>query len=165
MFPVVTVPDQAANVLEQLGTKPKFWFSNDKSVDCLFKEVQGNTGEDWSEKVASELCELLGLQHAVYDLATWRRRRGVVSPTFVPRGGRLVLGNELLAKVDPNYPTGKFFRVSQHTLRRVLAIIQLPLIRLPIGMRTFPRIERAVCGEGPIRVFLIPFGQETVVDY
>jgi hypothetical protein len=59
MFPVITVPDKAANLYEQLGTKPKFWFSSEGSVDCLFKEVQNNTGEDWSEKIASELSGLI----------------------------------------------------------------------------------------------------------
>lgn len=144
MFPVILVPDQAANLYEQLGTKPKFWFSSEESVVCLFKEVQKNTGEDWSEKVASELCELLGLPHAEYELAIWRGKRGVVSPTFVPRDGRLVLGNELLARIHSGYPARKFFRVSQHTLRRVLTIIRQDIIGLPIGMSGFPGVETAV---------------------
>lgn len=144
MFSVVCVPDQAANLYEQLGTKPKFWFSNEESVDCLFKEVQGDTGEDWSEKIASELCELLKLPHAQYDLATWRDKRGVVSPTFVPSGGRLVLGNELLARVDSQYPARRFFRVSQHTLRRVLGIVRQTFVNLPIEMSGVPGVETAV---------------------
>jgi len=28
MFRVVTVPDEAGDILEQLGTKQKFWFSD-----------------------------------------------------------------------------------------------------------------------------------------
>jgi len=42
-------------------------------------------GEDWAEKVAAELCELLGLPYAAYELAsTWQGNRGVVSPNFLP---------------------------------------------------------------------------------
>ena len=78
MFPVVTVPDTAALLSEQLGSKHKFWFQHVSSLMYLFKEVRSGTGEDWSEKVACELCHLLGLPHVHYDLAIWKRRRGVV---------------------------------------------------------------------------------------
>src|SRR5439155_6633596 len=120
-FQVVEVPSAAANLTEQLGTKPKFWYEGNKR---LFKEARPGTGEDWSEKVSSELCRLLGVPHATYDLAVWRGKRGVVTETFVPDGARLVHGNELLAKLVPDYPGAKFFRVRQHTLRRVLAIVE-----------------------------------------
>ncbi len=99
MFQIITVTDNAADSIEQLGTKPKFWYKGDDKKDYLFKESRPNTGEDWSEKIASELCGLLGLPHAVYDLAVWKGKRGVVSRIFVPAGGQLVHGNELLAKV------------------------------------------------------------------
>ena len=61
MFPEVRVPDDAPLLTEPLGSKPKFWFQNAASVMCLFKEVRPNTGEDWSEKVACELCRFLDL--------------------------------------------------------------------------------------------------------
>ena len=108
MFPVVEVPDDAANLPEQLGTKPKFWFGT-KGNRYLFKEVRPGTGEDWAEKVACELCEALGLPHAAYQLAIWRDCRGVVSPNFVPDGGILVHGNELLSRVDGSYPDKVFY--------------------------------------------------------
>jgi len=28
MYPVIAVPDEAGDILEQLGTKRKFWFSD-----------------------------------------------------------------------------------------------------------------------------------------
>jgi hypothetical protein len=133
MYRIVSVPDEAADLHEQLGTKPKFWF---RGVDCLFKEGRPGTGDDWSEKVASELCDLLRLPHAIYDLAVWRGKRGVVCPTFVPEGGRLVHGNELLAEVVSAYPTRQFFRVRQYTLNSVLAVIEDDRIKVPIGWDT-----------------------------
>ena len=119
MFQIVEVPSAAAGLTEQVGTKPKFWYADNS---LLFKEARPGTGEDWSEKVASELCALLGVPHATYDLAVWRGRRGVVTATFIPDGARLVHGNELLGAVVPEYPRAKFFRVRQHTLRRVIAV-------------------------------------------
>ena len=69
MFPVVTVPDTAALLSEQLGSKHKFWFQHESSLMYLFKEARSGTGEDWSEKVACALCHLLDLPHVHYDLA------------------------------------------------------------------------------------------------
>src|SRR5713101_7001037 len=144
MFRIITVPDQAASLTEQLGTKQKFWFRDAESHRWLFKEGRPNTGDDWSEKVASELCELIDLPHVSYDLAVWKGRKGVVSRRFVPEGGQLVHGNELLARRVREYPKTDFFRVSQHTLRRVLAILRSPRITLPIGWRGFAAVETAL---------------------
>ena len=147
-YPVTTVPDQAADNYEQLGTKPKFWFQDDASRTCLFKfnprVGQEATGEDWSEKVSSELCELLGLPHAQYDLATWRAHNGVISPSFVPGDGMLVSGNEVLVRVIQEYPKQKFYKVREHALRRVLAIMKMDLIKLPIDWSEFKGIELAI---------------------
>jgi len=133
MYPIYTVPGNAALLTEQLGTKQKFWFRKDNGEVFLFKEPRPSTGEDWSEKVASELCELLSLPHAQYDLAVWKDRRGVISPNFAPYPYRLVHGNELLSKLDTNYPVKAFFRVQAHILRKVLALIKALDPKFPIG--------------------------------
>ena len=145
VFPITIVPDDARDLIEQLGSKPKFWFHKPDGGHWLYKEARQNTGEDWSEKVAAELSNLLGLPHATYELATWRDKRGVVTPSFVPQGGRLVLGNELLAKLVVGYPGAKSFRTKQHTLKRVLAIVKSArLIRVPLEWASFPGVESAV---------------------
>ena len=136
MYPIVTVPDEAPDVFEQLGTKPKFWYGPSESERYLFKFVEREsnraTGEDWSEKVSSELCDLLALPHARYDFAIWRDKIGVISPRFVPVGGRLVAGNELLSSAFKRYPKQQFYHVREHLLRRVLAIIKINRIQPPI---------------------------------
>lgn len=144
MFRIIRVPKQAASQPEQLGTKPKFWFRDENGERWLFKEGRPNSGDDWSEKVASELCELLGLPHATVDLAVWKDRRGIVTRSFVPQDGRLVLGNELLGKVVKAYPMTRTFRVSQHTVRRVLAILRNPRLQIPIGWSAFPSVENTL---------------------
>jgi hypothetical protein len=144
MFPEVRVPDDAPLLPEPLGSKRKFWFQNVASVMYLFKEVQPNTGEDWSEKVACELCRLLDLPHVDYDFAICRGRKGVVCPTCVPTDGRLVHGNELLAQVVPSYPQQQYFRVSQHTLENVFAILQSPEVKTPLAWLPLTDVFEAV---------------------
>jgi hypothetical protein len=144
MFCVVTVSDDAAILPEPLGTKRKFWFQNDMFVDCLFKEGRPDSGEDWSEKVASEFCALLDLPHAAYDLAIWQGKRGVVCPSFVPPGGRLVHGNELLQQWDPRYPVTQVRSVQQHTLRLVLTVIENTQMKVPIGWIPGANVDSAV---------------------
>ncbi len=75
---------------------------------------------------------MLGIPHAVYELAEWKGRKGVVSETFVPEGGRLVFGNELLAKMVPNYAHRRF-KARQHTVRLVMAVIGLKHVKYPFN--------------------------------
>lgn len=142
MYPIVHVPDDAPEQPEQLGTKPKFWFSDATGLHCLFKEGRPNTGENWAEKVCAELCGLLGIPHGHYEFAIWKHHRGVVSPTFVPRGGRLILGNELLAKFDPDYHGERRVRGQKHTVSRVMAIMRGAMrfaVKVPHGVQTVLR--------------------------
>jgi hypothetical protein len=144
MFPIVVVPPDAADLIEQLGTKEKFWFLSETGVASLFKQVRQDTGEDWSEKIACEIASLLGLPHAQYDFATWKGLRGVVTPSFVPDRGRLVHGNELLVRLVPQYPGAKSFRVRQHTLRLVLAVIRAGPVLPPLGWLPVAGVASAV---------------------
>ncbi|WP_373546401.1 hypothetical protein [Chamaesiphon sp.] len=70
-FKIVEVAPEDAQAQESLGTKEKFWLRHDRLGLCLYKKSRSNTaGEDWSEKIAAELCGLLKLPHAEYELAT-----------------------------------------------------------------------------------------------
>jgi hypothetical protein len=142
MFTIVPIADDAPILLEQLGTKRKFWLDQYR---FLFKEARPNTGEDWAEKVAAELCEKLSLPHATYELATWKEKRGVVTENFAQRedGRRLILGNELLFKLDPRYPEKEKRGVRQHTVRKALAVTSLEIVKPPLGFNPTPGIETA----------------------
>ncbi len=83
-FPIIEIPPDAPGEDEQMGTKEKFWFDHDTFDRCLYKKARPNTGEDWSEKIASELCQLLQLPHAKYELATFEGNRGTISRYFLP---------------------------------------------------------------------------------
>jgi hypothetical protein len=146
-FPIILVTQEAyrASSNETLGSKYKFWFHHEKLGRCLYKQTRLNLGEDWAEKVASELCELMGLPHAVYELAlTWEGNRGIVSPSFLPTGGTLVHGNELMASIVPNYPTFGTYGISQHTIDVVMGIIAGELVGLPVNWIPPVGIEKAV---------------------
>lgn len=121
LFPVIEI-DQHAEIPEQLGTKEKFWIRQ-KGQLRLLKFGREGTGEDWAEKVACELCGLLSLPHAHYDLARYNGRFGVLSPSIVGEGERLILGNEVINSVSSGYNTALSYRQREHTISRVLAAL------------------------------------------
>ncbi|WP_312197563.1 hypothetical protein [Mixta calida] len=127
-----------ASDLEQLGTKEKFWFRYvDKEINpWLFKYSRENTGEHWSEKCAAELCRLLGIPHAEYELAQAYGRMGVISPNMIPNQFRMVMGNEVLHSTSTDYPQPiqpgeKPVRVREHTVSRVLACLDREAVKPP----------------------------------
>jgi hypothetical protein len=132
LFPIIEVPEDATQETEYLGTKFKFWFRQD-GLDCLYKQARINTGEAWSEKMASELCQLLNLPHADYELAIWNDNLGTISPSFVPPHKTLMLGNDFLVKTNPNYPKLQTFRVSEHTLDVVVKAMVNSSVNLPLN--------------------------------
>lgn len=140
---IIHVPSDAPEVAEAMGTKEKFWFRDYKQRLCLFKKTRVNTGEDWSEKIAAELRHLLGLPHANYELATFNGERGVISPSFVPKNGELITGNEILAQNWPDYPRD-ILDPSQHTLNNIFQIFDITSVKLPFNWQPPAGIETAV---------------------
>ena len=146
MFVVISVDERAAENVEYLGSKEKFWFQDSALGRSLWKAARPNTGEDWSEKVAEQLAVQLGLPCASYELAVCDGKKGVVTPTLVPAEASLILGNELLVAQDSNYPpkgTVSNFRTSQHTIDIVLRNIQISGAWLPPTWTPFPGVETA----------------------
>jgi hypothetical protein len=121
------VDRRLAEHVEQLGSKPKFWFQNRQ---LLFKADDRGTGEDWAEVVTSELCERLGLPHVHYELAiecdgAKELRPGVVCRNMASPPRTLVLGNQLLVEMDPKYPSSQRTKVRQHTIDAVCDALSL----------------------------------------
>jgi hypothetical protein len=144
-YPVIEIPADVCDTIEQLGTKEKFWFyHNEDDNRKLFKIGRFGTGENWSEKATSELAKLLGLSCAEYEFAIWKEKEGVISTLFVPQNGRLVHGNELLGKVIENYPKNKFYKVREYNIFTTLAIIK-KVPELPIGYEKNKIIKNPLC--------------------
>ncbi|MEW6378300.1 MAG: hypothetical protein AB1611_01700 [bacterium] len=137
------------NTIEQLGTKAKFWFY-DKSDNTTksFKIGRPGTGENWAEKVACELAKLLNLPCAEYEFAIWKGKEGVISPCFVPPDGRLVHGNEILAKLIESYPKKELYKVHEYQLSTVLEVISREIPNLPLGY------ERGTIIQKPLELFV-----------
>jgi len=140
-FPIIEVDPESAQDMEQLGAKRKFWFRRDADgPKWLFKadeRVAGaklpdasslvGIGEDWSEKVACEICQLLGIPHVHYEMAVEKGTGvpGVICPNIAAEPRVLVLGNQLMLDRDPAYPTDgeKKYGVREHTVRAVLETV------------------------------------------
>jgi len=144
IFPIHDISELEPIRIEQMGTKEKYWFSgrdkywywNTEGKEFLFKAGREGSGENWAEKVADELCALLELPHARYDLAKYRGVRGAISPNFVPNGAWLRHGNEILASYISDYEKSRRYHQRKHTVRIVLAVvtkIAKKNIQLPIG--------------------------------
>lgn len=120
-FPVVKVEVKNENP-ESLGTKEKFWVDHD-GTKCLLKFGREGTGEDWAEKVACELCGILNLPHAQYELATHDGRICTLSKSFIKDDERLILGNELIGTARKSVDGAQSYHQREHTVSRALAAI------------------------------------------
>lgn len=139
-YPVIEVPDDACETIEQLGSKPKFWFDQNRR---LYKQGRPGTGENWAEKVACEICELLEIPHAHYEFGLWRDQPGVVSDSICPAGSRLVHGNELLSKIHLNQGAGQRYEPRQHTVSAFIGIGKSSRIEPPAGYDLLPPLSVA----------------------
>ncbi|HWL93205.1 MAG TPA: HipA-like protein [Phycisphaerae bacterium] len=136
-FPLIEVPLDAPNRQEPMGSKEKFWFGEPNEPRKLFKQGRLAHGEDWAEKIAAEIAELLGIPHATIDLATWDGKPGIVTPDFCHGGGQLTHGNELMVDfIDPQYPaSGSKMRVKQHTVDNAMFALDFAAADAPDGLK------------------------------
>jgi hypothetical protein len=147
MFPVIDVTAWERLNTEQMGTKPKFWCLDNSGGKFLFKESRSHTGENWSEKIAAEIAEVIGLPHAEIELAVCEGKNGTISRSFLhpTEPSSLVHGNELLFEHDPNYPiSAPNFRLAQHSLDRVFSGLTTSGAVLPQGF-AFPENVHTAC--------------------
>ncbi len=95
-YPIWSLPDDAPEDIEQMGSKEKFWFRRDEAR-WLFKYPRENSGEHWAEKIVAELAVVLQIPAARVEFAEYRGRQGSASLSFADRtaGRALVHGNEV----------------------------------------------------------------------
>jgi hypothetical protein len=125
-YPVIEVSEDAVTLLEQLGTKRKYWLVRNGSA-WMFKQGREGTGEDWAEKATCEIARAIGLPHASYELARSAVGQGVLTPKFLADDATLTLGNELLSGQFARYETEPRYRRQSHTINRVNTVF-LPVI-------------------------------------
>ena len=144
MYPIHKIDRLMAEDIENLGAKRKFWFTMG-GRRYLFKAEERGTGEDWAEKVVSELARLLGIPHVGYELAheyegQMAIQPGVICPTFVPRPLVLVLGNQLLFFRDKTYPAqqNRKYGIREYTVEAVSQIVSILQAPAPEWMACVP---------------------------
>jgi hypothetical protein len=140
LFPIIDDIAESQQ-FEQMGSKDKFWFYKAGTQDMwLFKLCRPDTGEDWSEKIAAEVANILSLPHAEVELAEYQNDRGVILKDFTNRTekGALVHGNELLTRKDPKYPKEKRYNLSEYTIQNIHNVLSQDYIHLPKDL-SFPK--------------------------
>jgi hypothetical protein len=101
---------------EPAGDDEKVWLTAPDGRDWLFKPVTEHErlglvqGEDWSEKLSSEMAVLLGVPCAKVELAVRRGRQGSISLDLKPAGWELQPGSVLLADTAQDYIPGDRIR-------------------------------------------------------
>ncbi len=126
-FKILELQSDSPEVIEQLGSKPKFWFRlQGDTQPWLFKYTRDNTGEDWSEKIASELARLLKIPAAQVELATFMGKRGCASRSFVEtkKGFELIHGSEVLAGRVFGYEKSKQWGQSDHCVKNIISAVE-----------------------------------------
>jgi hypothetical protein len=112
MYPIIDASGWPVRSVETEGDDEKYWLDRpDTAERWLFKPVtihpHVRQGEDWAEKVASELAALLKLPAAKVELATWQDQDGCLSLDARPdpeqwqhHPGNVLL-RELIPEFDP----------------------------------------------------------------
>lgn len=126
-FPILDLHFDSPDVIEQLGSKPKFWFRRKGDEQpWLFKFTRDNTGEDWSEKIASEIAVLLDVRAATVELAKFMGKRGCASRSFVQtkKGFDLIHGSEVLAGRVLGYAKSKQWHQCDHSIKNITSAME-----------------------------------------
>lgn len=107
-YPVIDVSSWVNAGVEPSGLTEHHWYRQPQVLELwLYKHVETHAGrlkgEDWSEKVSSEVAGLLDLPAATVELARRDGHPGVLSRNLVPRGWEMQPGSVLLAGTFPGY--------------------------------------------------------------
>ena len=130
-YPILKVDSKWRIEQEPAGTREKFWYQQpgDTERQWLFKYPREKTGEHWAEKIASEVADVLAIEHARVELAAFEDQRGTVTESFARGGRELAHGNEVLARrihgYDPRLKRGQ----SMHTLSNIFQALESIYVR------------------------------------
>ncbi len=125
-YPISKVEPKWRIEQEPTGTREKFWYQLPGATErqWLFKYPREKTGEHWAEKIASEVADVLAIEHARVELAVFEDQRGTVTESFARGGRELAHGNEVLDRrihgYDPSVKRGQ----SMHTLSNIFQALE-----------------------------------------
>lgn len=107
-YPVVDISGWQRAGVESEGLSPNAWYREPETSELwLYKPVVSHgdrqQGEDWSEKLSSEIGRLIGIPAARVELATRGDHPGCISLNLCPRGWEMHQGGLLLAGLLDGY--------------------------------------------------------------
>ena len=134
VLPVVDVSAWEVAAYEPAGLDEKLWLIEPATgLSWLYKPVtrharphanlDSRQGEDWAEKISSELAQLLGVPNARVEMATRDGIAGSISLDLRPPTWEMQPGTVLLSAIVPDYdPTPKSGHVG-HTLDNIQRVL------------------------------------------
>ena len=123
-YPIIIVNPEHRIDNEQMGSKRKFWFSeNTTAPQWLFKYPRLGSGEHWAEKIAEQIALKLEIEHAEVELAVCEDEQGIISKDFTGKNSSMVHGNDFMSISDIEYDLHKKFKQSQHTVERIFKML------------------------------------------
>lgn len=113
---------------EAIGRETKYWLLQPGSEErWLFKPTHVTKGgrlqgDDWAEKVASELASLIGVPHARVELAVRSGTTGCISRDVAPRNWELQSGAVVLGEVVDDFVIRSSTRAG-HNLENIARVL------------------------------------------
>ena len=124
LYPVIDVAGYESAQDEELGSREKFWIEKPGGGLWLYKKPRPtNRSEIWSEKIASEIANLIGVPCAEVQIARIGGDFGTISKSFNPSGLQCFHGNEVLANVVSQYEMNRRFGQSDHNVKNIIKAI------------------------------------------
>lgn len=147
------ISDREIDNIEPLGTKWKFWYDDPDGKAYLFKAARSDGpdgtpvlryGEDWAEKIVSEIAFRLDIPCVKYDLATYEGWNGVITPIMTSEGEELVHGNQLINHYLNKKSMVKEVDNRAHTVETVVATLNESQILKPKSWSSLPGIKQPI---------------------
>lgn len=124
-FFVMNINPEEIDQQEALGSKEKFWcYIGGSDSKWLFKFSQEHTGQHWSEKIAAEIAEALGMQHAPVELAEFEGRFGSIGESIARNGRQLIHGNQILSGLVTGYELTATYKHRDHTISNIVKALE-----------------------------------------
>jgi hypothetical protein len=140
VYPVIDASSWEVESVEPGGQDPGTWVVDEVGTKWLFKPavVRGDRrqGEDWAEKIAAELAQLIRLPAAIVEIAVRNSAAGCLSRDLKPGDGwQMHTGAVLISEVDPRLTVRSKDRLG-HNLDNIARV--LGSVAAPLGWRSLP---------------------------
>lgn len=128
-FEYIPVSDWEVISVETSGRREKYWLRKPKTREAwLLKPVTVKRGlvhgEHWAEKAAAHLADLLGVPHALVELAYRYNMQGSMALDLRPESFELQEGSVLLGRfADFVHQEGRAGSHSGHTLEHIVDVL------------------------------------------